>query len=691
MNKSIIQLLFGRKYFGASKTRQSIMGNTMLSKLFVAALVSVWLFSACEYQFGAVDSGSEIQAMNELNIPGSFNFETTQELEIVFPESHKKHVADVYQTTETDTTYLGRYLLDGESKTFTVSNASVGVFTVPVSFNGAGNYNYTGIPVGGTATTSAKAKVANSFTYMGNYNSQGVPDYLEPEGDDVSGELLGIINESLPETKPVPVFNPEYLVDRDMNTIITDNADVWITFVHEGAGWRNAIGYFTFDVNNPPASADDIEELNIIFPNASFSGSGGGLATGNKVYLGLFEANTGLGWYLLPNAWNGTGVNSEVTQIKYSFREFNTFTDDEYKQHMVFLKDEERELLLLGFEDTSRPAGDNDFNDAIFYVTANPYDAIETADIEVVKKPVDTDGDGVNDGYDDYPEDPERAYKYFYPSKDQFGTIAFEDRWPDEGDYDFNDVVIDYQFEFAKNADNKVSDMIIRTTINAVGGEIKSGFFYEFNELNDNQIESVTRTLIKGNSTSEYYITENYISMNPNGTEAGINGHVVIPIFDDAKELMPPPAGYSVTNVILEAPYVEPVTIETKVVFTSPKTLESIGDAPFNPFIVTKGNRGNEIHLPSYKPTELANPSLFGTGDDASNANNGSNLYKNSIGAPWAMHLPESFAYPLENENILGVYNYFRIWAESGGYSYMDWYMDKPSYRNESKIFQIME
>ena len=60
----------------------------------------------------------------------------------------------------------------------------------------------------------------------------------------------------------------------------------------------------------------------------------------------------------------------------------------------------------------------------------------------------DTDEDGVSDLFDDYPNDPEKAFDNYSPAEGQFGTLAFEDLWPAKGDYDFNDIVIDYQYNF---------------------------------------------------------------------------------------------------------------------------------------------------------------------------------------------------------------------------------------------------
>ena len=54
----------------------------------------------------------------------------------------------------------------------------------------------------------------------------------------------------------------------------------------------------------------------------------------------------------------------------------------------------------------------------------------------------DTDNDGIIDFYDEYPDDPDKAYDTYTPSIYGWGTYAFEDLWPNQGDYDFNDLVI---------------------------------------------------------------------------------------------------------------------------------------------------------------------------------------------------------------------------------------------------------
>ena len=66
----------------------------------------------------------------------------------------------------------------------------------------------------------------------------------------------------------------------------------------------------------------------------------------------------------------------------------------------------------------------------------------------------DTDGDGIIDNDDAYPEDPEVAFELFTPSKYGKGTIFFQDLWPSTGDYDFNDAALSYQATAFLNAYN---------------------------------------------------------------------------------------------------------------------------------------------------------------------------------------------------------------------------------------------
>lgn len=241
---------------------------------------------------------------------------------------------------------------------------------------------------------------AQNYQYLGSYSANGVPDYLEPIGDTVDVATLEMISSSLPESYPVPDYNPHYISSGyDTDLIIDDLADVWVTFVSEGAGYKNVLGFYTYDVNNPPATAPQPEDITIIFPNVSALGSGGGLVVGDKVKIGTFQPGTGIGWVLLANAWSSgsSSVGNGLWQL-FSNPDYNPEAQENLRHHNVLLNDPNNERIILGFEDIRRDYSscDNDFNDAIFYVSANPYEALRTTNYADVSSA--TDVSSANDG-----------------------------------------------------------------------------------------------------------------------------------------------------------------------------------------------------------------------------------------------------------------------------------------------------
>lgn len=232
--------------------------------------------------------------------------------------------------------------------------------------------------------------VAQSYQFLGSYTGNGTPNYLEAVGDVVPVSTLELIDGALPESYPVPTYNPHYITSGyDTDIILTDSAEVFVTFVSEGAGYRNVLGFYTYDITNPPATAPSASEITIIFPNVSALGSGGGLQTGDKVKIGNFSSGTGIGWVLLANGWNGS-VTSGYWQL-YSNPDYNPEADSTLRHHNVLLCDTANELIILGFEDIRRDYGscDNDFNDAIFYVSANPFEALSLNNLADVSSATD--------------------------------------------------------------------------------------------------------------------------------------------------------------------------------------------------------------------------------------------------------------------------------------------------------------
>ena len=456
---------------------------------------------------------------------------------------------------------------------------------------------------------------------------------------------------------------------------------MWVTFVHEGAGWRNALGFYTYDAATPPASVDEIAEPTLIFPNVSFANSGGGLYAGDKVRLGQFPAGTAIGWFLVSNGWTGSDVSGGPYTV-YSNPAFNPEADPARRQHNVLLRDGSRDLLLLAFEDVSRDNvpinSDEDFNDAVFYVTSNPPTAVETESVPAVTDPgadpdADGDGDGVLNGLDADPYDAGVASYLYLPAEGATGSVAFEDLWPGRGDYDFNDLVADYALTVGLNAEGRATRLDAEITVQAIGAGYRNALALAL-PIQTQSVDAVTGAVLENG----------VFSVDPNGTEAG-QSRTVIPLFDDAYALVQRPSGFFV-NTQTEAPVVEPGVITVRIAFSSPISLDALRLDELDFFLVADGERGREIHLPGRQPTDLADAGRFGTSSDAT-APGTDRTYVTADGLPWALHLPETFAYPTERAPLDLGHLRFVPWAQSGGSSSPDWYRDLPGHRNTAHLF----
>lgn len=525
--------------------------------------------------------------------------------------------------------------------------------------------------------TGTYKSVNSVFHPMGTYNSSGVPNYLTPTNDVIDASMLNDINSTLPEYVSLPNSRPAYFADNlENNLVLTDAGDVWVTFIHEGASYRNVLGFYTYPANTPPATVNDIDTVHVIFPNVSFSGSGGGLTCGNRVYLGHFGPGTEIGWVLIANGFTG-GTITNGNWIVYSEPMFNPETVVSKKKHSVLLNDVGRGRFILGFEDQRRDGStDNDFNDAIFYVTVDPVQSVNPANLPVAPyTQTDTDGDGISDIFDDYPADPAKAFNNYYPSQNSFGSLAYEDLWPAKGDYDFNDMVIDYNFNQVTNAQNNVVEVKSKLVLKAMGASFKNGFGIQL-PVAPSQVASVSGTRLY----------DGLVTLNANGTEAGQSKATVI-VFDNGYKILPYPGSPGTgVNTTLSATYVQPDTIDLVIALSAPAPISVFGTPPYNPFLIVNQVRGREVHLADYPPTDLANTALFGTVQDDSNPATG-RYYVTENNLCWAIDIANSFNYPVEKIDVSLPYLKFIPWAESGGLNFYDWYVDQPTYRNQQYLY----
>lgn len=217
-----------------------------------------------------------------------------------------------------------------------------------------------------------------SIKYLGTFNGSGTPNYLETTDENVTSDFIDRISAAVPENMPVPDYHPSYLNNNYKADIrLIEEADVFISFVLEGAGYRNVLGFYTYPTGTPPTSVSDIDTISIIFPNVSRLYGGGELLPGNTVNIGHFDAGTTIGFVVFANGWNGSNATYGKWQ-HYSDKHLNPPSDTTYKQHSIVLYDNVTNRHVISFEDITRPGGDRDFNDAVFFGTTNPASAALT-------------------------------------------------------------------------------------------------------------------------------------------------------------------------------------------------------------------------------------------------------------------------------------------------------------------------
>tara|TARA_B100000809_G_scaffold35204_1_gene30953 strand:- start:16338 stop:18479 length:2142 start_codon:yes stop_codon:yes gene_type:complete len=271
------------------------------------------------------------------------------------------------------------------------------------------------------------------------------------------------------------------------------------------------------------------------------------------------------------------------------------------------------------------------------------------------------------------------------PSEQYSGTLAFEDLWPGKGDYDLNDLVVDYGFNIIKNKQEVVQSITATFTTKAFGASYHNGLGFTLPTVNSTDIISVNGYDVTNNST---------FSLASNGLENGQSKATII-VFDDSYRMMPKKTKGIGVNSELGYAYTEPVSVIVEIVFAQNAiTYSELNIGAFNPFLILEttvnggpGLRGKEVHLPNYKPSDLFDTRYFGQySDDSSPAEGRYFVTANNL--PSAINIAETFDWIIESEDITKAYNMFGEWAQSNGTIYKDWYKNISGYRNSNFVYK---
>jgi LruC domain-containing protein len=260
----------------------------------------------------------------------------------------------------------------------------------------------------------------------------------------------------------------------------------------------------------------------------------------------------------------------------------------------------------------------------------------------------------------------------YYPSASEWATIAFEDNWPSIGDYDFNDLVMNYRISEYR-LDDEVIRVKLEGQIAAVGALYHNGFAFHLPGIlrgtidedairyTINDVPQITSPLESGRDAAILIVTNDvwdFVSVGENckfhRTEPGCGSDIQMQFS------MTLPMTVAISNQLMPAfPY-------------DPFLFASEGYDHSLAFGLPPG-RAYEIHLPDKAPTEAFRADFFNRRQDRSDPENG-RYFVSENGMPWAINVGTELQYSLEYMDIIYSYPLFSSFIANEGLVDADWY-----------------
>ena len=437
----------------------------------------------------------------------------------------------------------------------------------------------------------------------------------------------------------------EYRTQADLY-VEEDETAVVLTALRGWTCWNSSLGYYYYRYDQAPASLKDVK-VYAVFPNTQMTWNNGslqaspqGIKEGTAVQLKYFDdpeypkgKNFPKGYYigfiLACNAWNTyfTGFNSyTLTEGFYasSTKGFSTKVNSGIDVRTAMFKDKNSNIAIAS-EDFM---DDQNFTDVVFSLKANP----EITNVPPVDEDLNT-------------------------TIEKTGVYAFEDEWPKAGDYDMNDVLVQYTYQKVFNIFNEIlSESFTFKTLYNKSTVFTNGLgFILSNEGNAQSIEY----FIRKENEKDFTVAS--------GADKFTRESNAIILTDNVKTN--PNAEYKVTFKYGDK--------------NSNKKQETSIDA----FIYRPSKEGNrlEVHCPMKKPTSKVDTSLFGQYEDCSKPNEGIYYVSNQENIyPFAFYLSNANANDIaelknfdknEKKSISEIYPKFIDWAKYG--TNADWYKKK--------------
>ena len=223
-----------------------------------------------------------------------------------------------------------------------------------------------------------------------------------------------------------------------------------------------------------------------------------------------------------------------------------------------------------------------------------------------------------------------------YPNAADHYTVCFEDNFPDQGDFDFNDLVFSYQLTAHLNSSG---DLVMLTGIVYLHAR-RAGFVHDLDFVlptEDASLSGSAQVLVLPNGD------EDTIERNERFTD----GTIVIPVIRDSRTYFNDVDNeFNHVNVQANGAQIDGPAISFQVVFDN---LPDISDVPVGSLMPTVYVRDTEQSI------------------DLSS--------RDAVGRPYALVVPTDWQHPTEETDIGIAYPRIVDYITSGGTTDQDWYL----------------
>ena len=240
----------------------------------------------------------------------------------------------------------------------------------------------------------------------------------------------------------------------------------------------------------------------------------------------------------------------------------------------------------------------------------------------------------------------------YYPSNDGYYVASYEDLFPQQGDYDFNDLVVAYRVAMDTNANGEVSQ------IAGSGYLVARGASYN----HDWRLRMTLPTWASGLATYNFYEANSVTPKLGFPKQQLVSGELDLLLAENiAGEFSDGSSTY--VNTFYDQAVVEGPRFDFFVVFDLPVPFNEIEAAPFDPYLYVYDTE-YEVHLMGKSP-------VLGY---SRNVQNNLTVFKDENNYPFALVVPDEFAPPLAAIDMGLAYPDYLEYVLSGGAQKTDWF-----------------